>query len=30
MLASMVYGLWKALSRGDICTGRELRDLDAG
>lgn len=27
MLASMVYGLWKALSRGDICTGRELRDL---
>lgn len=29
MLASMVYGLWKALSNGSLCTGRELRDKDA-
>ena len=26
LLASMVYGLWKALSSGGLCTGRELRE----
>lgn len=26
LLASMVYGLWKALSNGTLCTGRELRE----
>lgn len=29
VLVSMVYGLWKALQSGNLCTGRELREKDA-
>lgn len=29
ILASMVYGLWKALQSGAICTSREIREKDA-
>lgn len=28
-LVGMVYGLWKALQTGNLCTGRELREKDA-